>query len=559
MMKNEPAQILEERLVEILELVEKLPNWSCSPQEKHDLKSGIASLKKQLDDFAANLLLIGLLGGTGVGKSTIMNALSGDVISSASHRRPHTHEVILYAHADSVIPGEILNSGIPLIVHRHKADKARHLVLCDVPDFDSIATEHRELVQNFLHRLDLLVWVTSPEKYADEAFYEFLGETCKKKSQNNFYFVLNKIDTVADDAGKLEELAVSFAGYLTGHGIESPRIFLVSALDAVEKRPSAFWNQWHLFEREIFRERQLKEIHQIKHSNFMRELEQIEQEVSRAAEACVEASDHIRAVKEELLEFLPDWEREGKRIAKILVGREAVERFLADSFDVNRLKGTAYLIARAARMGRRVNGEEIPGLMIPESTRRPFSALSDKLNRVLHLRSVPEQLFNEISELYASERLWAMWKDKVSLLFEEEREKIALRGSMFFGFFQNLSYWTIAVIFILSLGEFRYPAGTSLWGWVGERVLRFFEKIFTLEGLGALLSLLILETFVGYFFFRLYRKSLQERAQRVIEGLTARAVQVWKDLFMDLVSRLASREESYGSWGTGILKRRGEV
>ena len=522
-MANDPVKKIEERLIEISGLIEKLPDWVCSSEKKEALKIGIANLERRLREYSENLLLIGFLGGTGVGKSTIMNALSGEVISTASHRRPHTHEVILYAHSEASLPDEVSNSGIPLVIHRHRAEKARQLVLCDVPDFDSIATEHRELVQNFLHRLDLLVWVASPEKYADEAFYQFLYETSKRKDPNNFYFVLNKIDTISGEAEKLEQLAVSFADYLARYGIERPRIFLISALDVLEKKPSTFWNQWHLFEREIFRERQLKEIQEIKRSNFLRELEQIEASIARAAQACIEASDHIKAVRQELSEVLPDWEREGNRIAKTLVGKENIERLLSDVYDVSRLKGPAYLIERVARLGRGVKYNGGLGLTIPESTRTPFMALSDRLNRVLLLRSVPQQLFDEISGLYTPDRLWAVWKDRITLIFEEELEKFASRKSVAFSFLQNFAYWALVAIFVISLGEFRYQMGGSLWIWLGERVLRFFEKLFTLEGLGALLSLLILEMIVGYFFFRIYRKSLQEKAQRVIERLTAGA------------------------------------
>lgn len=558
-MADEPIKKLEERLIEISGLIEKLPDWVCSSEKKEALKTGIANLERRLREYSENLLLIGFLGGTGVGKSTIMNALSGEVISTASHRRPYTHEVILYAHSEASLPDEISASGIPLVIHRHRAEKARQLVLCDVPDFDSIATEHRELVQNFLHRLDLLVWVASPEKYADEAFYQFLDETSKRKDPNNFYFVLNKIDTISGEAEKLEQLAVSFAGYLARYGIERPRIFLISALDVLEKKPSTFWNQWHLFELEIFRERQLKEIQEIKHSNFLRELEQIEASIARAAQACIEASDHIKAVRQELSEVLPDWEREGIGIAKTLVGKENIERLLSDIYDVNRLKGPAYLVARVARLGRGVKDNGGSRLTIPESTRTPFVALSDRLNRALLLRSVPQQLFDEISGFYAPDRLWAIWKDRITLIFEEELEKFASGRSVAFSFLQNFAYWALVAIFAISLGEFRYQMGGSLWIWMGERVLRFFERLFTLEGLGALLSLLILEMIVGYFFFRFYRKSLQEKAQRVIERLTARAVEVWKDVFMEVFSRLASVEENYASWKTEILERRGEI
>src|SRR5205085_11403944 len=49
------------------------------------------------------LLVIMLMGGTGVGKSTFLNALAGAPIASASFTRPTTRDPVVYVH-DSVKP-----------------------------------------------------------------------------------------------------------------------------------------------------------------------------------------------------------------------------------------------------------------------------------------------------------------------------------------------------------------------------------------------------------------------------------------------------------------------
>jgi hypothetical protein len=101
---------------------------------------------------------------------------------------------------------------------------------------------------------------------------------------------------------------------------------------------------------------------------------------------------------------------------------------------------------------------------------------------------------------------------------------------------------------MLAMGEFRYVSEKPLWIWLGERVLRFFERIFTSEGLGALLSLLILEILAGYYFFRIYRKGLQERAQKVIEMAGSKSLELWKQTIVELDERLRLKEEFYSSW-----------
>ena len=64
---------------------------------------------------------------------------------------------------------------------KNEAEAVRHLLLCDLPDFDSLLTGHREQVVQFLEHLDILVWTTTPEKYADERFYAFLREVPKAR------------------------------------------------------------------------------------------------------------------------------------------------------------------------------------------------------------------------------------------------------------------------------------------------------------------------------------------------------------------------------------------
>lgn len=543
-MPGESSQRLEKRLQEILNLIQELPEWVCSHEEKENFRKRARSLESKIEELASSVLTIGLLGGTGVGKSTIINALAGEVISLASHRRPYTEEIILHAHEEIVIPSWILTSDVPSIVHRHASEKARNIIICDMPDFDSIELEHRKLVRNFLKNLDLLVWITSPEKYADEAFYDFLKETLGVKDPSNFYFVMNKIDLVTAGIEQLEYLAGSFMRYLSDNGIDNPRLFLISALEALQNEPSGIWNQWHIFEREIFRERELKEIREIKDSNLMRELEHLEQALGNAILICNDAVEHIRRIKREIHDFSPMWEVKGRRISETLFGKQAIEQVISSFYDRNCLKGAAFIIAQIFSK----SGEENSILPIPESTIEPFVGLSDRLNRVLLFGSAKEPLVREISESYDPQQLWMNWRERALSVFEEERTRFKSKRSGFFVITQSVLYWGLVVVFVLSLGGARNIQERSFFGWFGDMVLRFFEKIFTLEGFGALLSLLILETVSGYLFFTLYRKNLQEESRRVIERLGERMVEIWKEVLIEIVERLNSMEEVYASW-----------
>ena len=45
-------------------------------------------------------LYVGLIGGSGVGKSTLINAIAGEQISRPSDRRPFTDKIVTYRHKE---------------------------------------------------------------------------------------------------------------------------------------------------------------------------------------------------------------------------------------------------------------------------------------------------------------------------------------------------------------------------------------------------------------------------------------------------------------------------
>src|SRR5947209_9533861 len=66
------------------------------------------------------LLVITLMGGTGVGKSTLLNALAGGSIAQASFQRPTTRDPVVYYH--EAIPPHRLDPALQhcrLAAHNH--------------------------------------------------------------------------------------------------------------------------------------------------------------------------------------------------------------------------------------------------------------------------------------------------------------------------------------------------------------------------------------------------------------------------------------------------------
>ncbi len=150
-------------------------------------------------------LIVSLVGGTGTGKSTLFNSLAGRTISKTGSKRPCTHRaVILFPQngAQCAAAWNALPEGAGLdgpastdFLYRDSMDM-QGPILVDTPDFDSVRLSNRPISDLFFVMSDVVVFVTSQEKYADMAGMEMVrkaGAWGKKT-----IFVLNK--GASDDA-----------------------------------------------------------------------------------------------------------------------------------------------------------------------------------------------------------------------------------------------------------------------------------------------------------------------------------------------------------------------
>lgn len=264
-------------------------------------------LAHRLSEAQRSLLLhVGLLGGTGVGKSTLINALAGESISSVSDRRPHTDKIVVYRHQEVSLPEGLPRSLLRHPEQIHTVDHIRHMVLYDMPDFDSIRTEHLERVEAFLEHLDFIVWVTSLEKYGDLKFYEMLARC--GKHQDNFLFVLNKADRLALSGGDRPPEAASLIGDFTlklkACGIRTPRIHFFSATEASnEQAPAWLREDFDRFREALFRRKEQKEILKIKASNVEVEFEEIRTRVHAGCADLSRLQGELEVLLQRLAEF----------------------------------------------------------------------------------------------------------------------------------------------------------------------------------------------------------------------------------------------------------------
>ena len=166
--------------------------------------------------------VVALAGSTGVGKSSLFNALVGADVSSPGVRRPTTsvaHAAVWGADASALL--DWLG-----IKHRHHVavgpdDPWFGLVLIDLPDFDSTEASNRIEADRLIELVDRMIWVTDPQKYADATLHDDHLRPLAGHAPV-MSFVVNKIDTVpTEQRSALVEHARSL---LVADGIDRPEM-----------------------------------------------------------------------------------------------------------------------------------------------------------------------------------------------------------------------------------------------------------------------------------------------------------------------------------------------
>jgi GTP-binding protein EngB required for normal cell division len=176
--------------------------------------------------FPGDVYVLALAGGTGVGKSSVLNALAGRTVSAVRAVRPTTDEPVAW-----VAEGRRDDLG-PLLewlgvrhVAGHADERLSNVAVLDLPDVDSVRTEHRATVDALLPRIDAVAWVVDPEKYDDERLHAYLRTLAPHAAR--LRFVLNKTDRLAD--ADRDAVAQDLARRLAQDGIPGARVQAVSA------------------------------------------------------------------------------------------------------------------------------------------------------------------------------------------------------------------------------------------------------------------------------------------------------------------------------------------
>ena len=177
--------------------------------------------------FPGATYVLALAGGTGVGKSSLLNALAGHPVSAVRAVRPTTDEPIAWVAEDRRDElGPLMDWLGVRQVAGHADPSLSGVAVLDLPDIDSVQTAHRSRVDELLPRIDAVAWVVDPEKYDDERLHAYLRLLAAHASRMRF--VLNKADRLSD--AQRDDLAADLRRRLAAAGIEAPRVSVVSAV-----------------------------------------------------------------------------------------------------------------------------------------------------------------------------------------------------------------------------------------------------------------------------------------------------------------------------------------
>ncbi|WP_179646514.1 GTPase [Spinactinospora alkalitolerans] len=203
----------------------------------------------QLDDYvlprvrkADTPLLIAVAGSTGAGKSTLVNSLVGEQVTTTGVRRPTTNSPVLACNpADvgwfseaSFLPTlpRVRQQGLAMpgkdgmLVLAASECMPEGVALLDTPDVDSAVAAHHEFAAKFLDAADLWVFVTTSRRYADARVWEFLQVA--RDRDTSLAVVLSRVPRRGRD-----QLVDHFGAMLEANGLGHATRFTIPETDQV--------------------------------------------------------------------------------------------------------------------------------------------------------------------------------------------------------------------------------------------------------------------------------------------------------------------------------------
>jgi len=223
-----------EVLAQVDEIIDRLSQWAADESSWEPVNHCRALLKRvlsRIDSLRIRLespLVVATFGGTGTGKSSLVNAIVGRECAQTGRQRPTTIRPLLLAHPETDLAG-LGFSVEDFDVARVEVPLLRDIVLIDCPDPDTSESESKGNNLERLHRLlphcDVLIYTSTQQKYRSGRVTDELGIAA---TGCRLLFVQTHADLD-------EDIRDDWRRHLAAH-YEVPEVFFVDSLRGLKEQ-----------------------------------------------------------------------------------------------------------------------------------------------------------------------------------------------------------------------------------------------------------------------------------------------------------------------------------
>ena len=224
----------KQALVSIKSRLDSLRFWTPAAKLSNVVEETLSVVDGLADRLEAKAV-VAVVGGTGAGKSTLVNALCGkDGTVKDGNSRPTTRSITALARTvgDADVLLENLKPG-EITVRQDFGFRFHDVVLVDTPDTDSSeCADYSDLLDRVLQRADALVCVFPAQDPKRRDNLVRLAEKVSQYQAEHVFLVLNQCDRITE--GELDEIRRDFEQNIRKSWTKTGRVFLVSARASLE-------------------------------------------------------------------------------------------------------------------------------------------------------------------------------------------------------------------------------------------------------------------------------------------------------------------------------------